>query len=315
MHALVQDLSVPHSPFRNQQNSDVQIWPTPTNHRNIASQQNRSAPRHSRSAPQHSSSGAAAAGMPDETLEVTSAEINKLRTDQTDKHLLNGLPDPNPKPAPTPAPKPPSGGGFGCCGGAPPPEEPPPPETATDDNKVSSDEMDAIRKKLAEAKDKGGFKKEGTFRRKFDGFKAGGSGGHKVNRVASAEDKAQAEAINNKLRKDAEPANPFLRAFTRSFTRRSSQGGGGGGIMRSMSRMFTRSSRSRSSQEMSSDKTDADFAREHEEHMAKINSEYHTPAVAPAAPAAPASAPDASAEPELKARKSAKFAPASDMEA
>ena len=90
------------------------------------------------------------------------------------------------------------------CGGSKPEPEPEQPAEPTEKEK----EMAAIRAKLAEAKDKGGFKKDKTFRRKFEGFKAGGGSKHTIHRADGSEkDKEEAEAINAKIaKKNAPPA-------------------------------------------------------------------------------------------------------------
>lgn len=145
--------------------------------------------------------------------------------------------------------------------------------------------MAAIRAKLAEAKDKGGFKKDKTFRRKFDGFKVGGTGGHKVHRYASDEDKADAAKINAGLRKAAEPAPvAFLRSMTRSITRGAgsmgSMGSSSSGFMRSMSRMFTRKPSNKEATQLSDpNKTAEDYDREGNDaidaKLAELNAKWN----------------------------------------
>ena len=87
---------------------------------------------------------------------------------------------------------------MGCSESKPAPTET---QTASTVKNVDADEMAAIKAKLAENADKGGYKKDKTFRRKFDGYKVGGGSKHNVHRGGlSAEEKAEADAINAKLR-------------------------------------------------------------------------------------------------------------------
>ena len=153
------------------------------------------------------------------------------------------------------------------CGGSKPEPEPEPTKT------VSNDEMAAIRAKLAEKKDAPGFKKEKTFRRKFDGYKVGGGSKHNIDRKGSLVGKSDSDAVNQRM---LEKFPPVIRALTRSFTRgsrASSDGSSGSLFSRSMSRMFTRGSRA-SKTPPDGTKTDLDYAKEHEAHLAELNDKW-----------------------------------------
>jgi len=195
---------------------------------------------------------------------------------------------------------------MGCAGSkAPEPEPEPEKPKAVDD-----DEMKKIREKLAASADKGGFKKDKTFRRKFDGFKVGGGSRHNIHRSG---DSAETEAINAKIREkngEAAPSNPIMRAltraprsFTRAFTRGSNSSGsandsfgsGSSSFKRTMSRMFTRGKKKSLTDLSSEGKTDEDYQREHDEHLASINKEYHGDSASP------------DASPSEKKKKGVKF--------
>ena len=120
---------------------------------------------------------------------------------------------------------------MGCAGS----KEPEPPPAASDPYS-----MDAVKAKLAESADQPGFKKDKTFKRKFNGFKVGGGSRHDVRRAMTPEEKAEAAAINAKL-KPQTFAETLRRSLTRSFSRKSSSDGSSGNVFRrSISRMFTR---------------------------------------------------------------------------
>jgi len=195
------------------------------------------------------------------------------------------------------------------CGGSRPVEEEQSVEPApAPEKKVDSEEMAAIRAKLAEAKDKGGFKRDKTFKRKFEGYKVGGGGKHVVHRATN---KQETDAINSKIRETAEGKSskaPTLtnmaRSFTRSFTRRSSASGEQPvGLVRTLTRMITRKGR-RTSSSKSLAGEDTDYERAHNAHIDAINAKWDedntagtasTPATADAAELddAPAAAPAA----------------------
>ena len=165
------------------------------------------------------------------------------------------------------------------CGGSKP-EPVPEPEPVHDPYS-----LDAVKSKLAENADAPGFKKEKTFKRKFEGFKVGGGSKHHINRHVTAEDRATAAYVNDKLRDEAAASSvahrifAMPRAMTRSFTRRASpesSEGSSSSFVRSMSRMFTRGKKSRSNASLGSDSSmsDADFAKEHDRQIQELNAKW-----------------------------------------
>ena len=112
---------------------------------------------------------------------------------------------------------------MGCAASTPAPE----PTKLSNPHKVSDEEMQAVRKSLSDAAAKSleaPTTRQATFKRKFDGFKAGGGSKHNVRRAKdmSPEAVAEREKINaaiakKKADRDAELSkmNPLNRNLSR----------------------------------------------------------------------------------------------------
>lgn len=132
---------------------------------------------------------------------------------------------------------------MGCAASTPAPE---PTKLESNPQKVSDEEMAQVRKSLAEAAEKAKeapTTRQATFKRKFEGFKAGGGSKHNVRRAKdmSPEAVAEREKINaaiSKKKADREAELAKMKPLQRSLSRGSDLGRSAKSVL---TRMPTRS--------------------------------------------------------------------------